>query len=287
MEAWVLNLDAEMEMAQPRGYTPSRRVRAEVERARRALVGLVARGAVVLEAGEPAPQAVTGAVGRAWSPTPSALRRLRDAGAVPEAAPPFDVIRRVNARAFSAGLGQGLPGGALVESVAAFQAVVAAPSASGIWLAKRAFSVAGRGRKKLRAGAVTAEDLRWVRASLREGALQVEPWVEIATELALHGRVAPGGHVELGEPTVQEVDAHGAFVDAHRARPGELSDEVVEALLDEARRVAEALRDAGYFGPFGVDGYLYREGSALRLNPRGEINARYSMAWAIGMGHPA
>src|SRR5512139_194140 len=190
MEAWVLNLDAEMEMARPKGYTPSRRVRAEVARARLALVGLLPEGALLLTPGERLPEEAKGTVGRAWCPTPSTTRLLLDAGARPEPAPPFEVIRRVNARAFSAGLGQGLPGGALVESVAAFAPAVAAPTASGTWLAKRAFSVAGRGRRKIRAGAVTVEDLRWVEASLREGALQVEPWVEIVSELALHGRVA-------------------------------------------------------------------------------------------------
>jgi hypothetical protein len=41
--------------------------------------------------------------------------------------------------------------------------------------------------------------------------------------------------------------------------------------------VAEVLRDAGYFGPFGIDAYRWRDGATQYFNPRSEINARYSM----------
>ena len=54
----------------------------------------------------------------------------------------------------------------------------------------------------------------------------------------------------------------------------------VPALLAEAHRVAEALFAADYFGPFGVDAYFYRDRGDIRLQPRSEINARYSMGFA-------
>jgi hypothetical protein len=53
----------------------------------------------------------------------------------------------------------------------------------------------------------------------------------------------------------------------------------------EVERVATALHAAAYFGPFGIDAYEYRVGVELRLNPRSEINARYSMGFAAsGLG---
>ena len=53
------------------------------------------------------------------------------------------------------------------------------------------------------------------------------------------------------------------------------------SLVPEAERVAAALSAAGYFGPFGVDAYTYRErGGAIALQPRSEINARYTMGFA-------
>ena len=49
---------------------------------------------------------------------------------------------------------------------------------------------------------------------------------------------------------------------------------------------AQALSAAGYFGPFGIDGFRYRDaqGRGGRLQSMGELNARFSMAWALGMG---
>ena len=44
--------------------------------------------------------------------------------------------------------------------------------------------------------------------------------------------------------------------------------------------MASALRGEGYFGPFGVDAYSYRDAAgALRLQSRSEINARYTMGF--------
>jgi len=53
------------------------------------------------------------------------------------------------------------------------------------------------------------------------------------------------------------------------------------AMLDEARRVGAALFRAGYFGPFGVDGFTYRQGETALLQRRSEINARYSMGFGL------
>ena len=49
---------------------------------------------------------------------------------------------------------------------------------------------------------------------------------------------------------------------------------------------AEVLARAGYFGPFGIDAYRHRaqDGSARTvLNPLSEINARFTMDWALAM----
>ena len=41
----------------------------------------------------------------------------------------------------------------------------------------------------------------------------------------------------------------------------------------------EALRGAGYHGPFAIDAFAYRDGAARRFHPVCEINARYSFGW--------
>ena len=130
--------------------------------------------------------------GRAWCPTPRALRRLEKAGAIPVPAPDFAVLRRVNHRRFSAELGQTLPGACFVATLAELTAVVAGESPSGQWLLKRPFGFAGRGRRRVARGRLDATALGWVQASLRTGeGLQVEPWVERIADYGLHGfRVA-------------------------------------------------------------------------------------------------
>jgi len=96
--------------------------------------------------------------------------------------------------------------------------------------------------------------------------------------------VSEGGACVLGDVTVQRCDEHGAWVFSEQARPTDLGDDEQLALRRETARAAEALHAAGYFGPFGVDAYRYRDDAgALCFNPRSEVNARYSMGWGVGM----
>jgi hypothetical protein len=74
-------------------------------------------------------------------------------------------------------------------------------------------------------------------------------------------------------------------VESERALEGDLAPAERAALFSAAEEAAGALAAAGYFGPFGVDAFRYHdeEGTA-RFCARCEINARYSMGWAVGMG---
>jgi hypothetical protein len=274
---WVLNLDAELELAAPRAYAPSRAVLDAFAPRLAAARVLLAPGDVVLGEGA----VPDGARGRAWCPTPSAARRLVDAGVLPEPWPDLDVVRRVNDRAFCAALGQPLEDAVFVRDAAAVREHLARARPGSEWLLKRAFGVAGRGQRRVRAGMQRDPDRAWVRASLLRGGLQVEPRLELDLELAVHGVLARDGALRLGSAVVQEC-AHGAWRATRPAREAELTARQ-RALLDaEARRVAGALAAEGYFGPFGVDAYLWRAGGASHLNPRSEINARYTLGWSVG-----
>jgi hypothetical protein len=290
MVAWVLNLDAEDELASPRGaHTPSPAMRARIAALVPRLAGLVAAGDVVLDygvadAGAGEAGVARGHVGGAWCPTPRARERLARAGATLSPAPSFDVLRAVNDRAFCAALGQTLDGAAFETTAAA--AIEQLERARGAWLLKRPFGFAGRGRRPVRGGALGDDDRAWIAASMRDqGGLQIEPRVTIDRDFAIHGALDASGVVRLGTPTVQRCDERGAWVETRLAAPPDLAADEERALLAEATRAASALRAAGYFGPFGVDAFRYRDapGGALRFNPRSEINARYSMGWAIGM----
>jgi hypothetical protein len=277
--AWVLNLDAEHELRTSDAHTPSARTMQRMPDWLHALAPLLGPGDVVLGEDDTLTEPRWG---RAWCPTAWALRRLVKAGATPVVAPDMTVLRRVNHRRFNAELGQTLPGARFVTTIEELAAVIAGESPSGQWLLKRPFGFAGRGRRRVAHGLLDPSAATWVDASLRAGdGLQVEPWVERTADYALHGFLSQSGVLTVGEATRQTCDDAGAWQGT--ALAADLEPREAESLLAATRRAAEALRGAGYFGPFGVDAYRWRAGVTIQFNSRGEINARYSMGWATGM----
>ncbi len=271
--AWVLNLESDLELARPT-YQPSPAVEARLAALRPQILELVSPGDIVVDDGHRA----EGRPGHCWCPTPQALRRLRGAGAVPVPTPPFAVVQRVNHRRFCAELGQTLPGARWCTTLDHVVACLESGAAeTGTWLLKRPFSFSGSARRRvtLSRGGLDDDLHRWVQASLRQDGLQVEPWVERHVDVVLHGFL--GDAVMLGEVCTQVCDARGAWQTTRRG--AKLTRDEARALQTEAERAGEALREAGYWGPFAVDGFRYEGGFC----PRVEINARYTMGWAVGL----
>jgi hypothetical protein len=294
MAAWVLNLDADLELARnvedAGSYTPSKRLlelmRPHAERLRGSLLDA---GDVLVDERSPR-NAARGQRGRAFCPTPRAVGLLRRAGAIPDPYPPFAVLRRVNSRRFASSLGPTLRGAAFVTQEAAVLAMVTAPPPVGRgWRVKHAFGMAGRNQRVLRSGEADRRDddfVRFLRAGLASGGVEVEPDVEIVEEYAIHGFVREDGDVRVGSVVRQRCDARGAWL-ASEPTTGEALGELRATLAKEAADVARALFLAGYHGPFGVDAFTYRGASGdVLLQPRGEINARYSMGFTTGFGPP-
>ncbi len=290
--AWVLNLDADLELAAGRTYTPTASVaRAVRQHASILAATLLSQDDVLVDEASPA-GAAAGLAGRAFCPTPRALAALRRAGAVPEASPAFEVLRRVNARSFASALGATLPGAVFVTREEDARRVLATPPSLGdAWRVKHEHGMAGRNQRVLRAlraeYALTAADVAFVRAGLARGGLQIEPDVRIVEECAIHGVLGADGSLEEGELVRQRCDARGAWVATERvvaAEPGALR--IARApMREEFARVAAALRAAGYHGPFGVDGFVYDDADGTpAVQPRSEINARYSMGFPVGFG---
>ena len=285
---WFLNLDADLELAAGEGYTPTKAVLdAMAPHVQKLAASLVGPGEVFVASdttqhgGGAASVVVRGRLlGRAFCPTPRALACMRGLGVEPEPHPSFDVLRRVNSRAFSAELGQTLPGAVFVRTLDEARGVVASPPPAGQqWRAKRAFGMAGRGQRPIAVGALSDADAQFIATSVaRDGGLQLEPEVTIVRELALHGLIDAEGALRSGRLVAQRCDDTGQWLESVPL------DEDVPALREEAMRVAAALHAAGYFGPFGIDAFEYRDGDRVALNVRSEINARYSMGWAVGMG---
>jgi hypothetical protein len=109
--------------------------------------------------------------------------------------------------------------------------------------------------------------------------------VAVVDDFALHGWISREGVVTLGVPTVQRVDRRtGAWIETIMADTQSLSNEEREALVSRAHEAGLALAREGYFGPFGIDAFRYRDREGrLRFCARCELNARYTMGWPVGM----
>lgn len=278
--AWVLNLDGDEEIAAGHRRDPfvSLERRPALRGALHALIG----DDVVLGRSGRAP---AGALGRAFVPTPSALAALARAGAEPPVAPGADVLRRVADRRFALALPGGVPGSSVITHVDEARQVVASLGADGRpWVAKRLFGFAGRGRLLRRGRDLEADAASFVARALRDdGALVIEPWLERRADLAIHGHVGRDGAVAIGRPTVQETTPAGAWVASRPATADDLHPGEARMLHDLAVAAAGALAGAGAWGPFGVDAMRALVDGAEVL-VRCEVNPRYTMGWAVGMG---
>jgi len=282
--AWVLNLDADLELAVGPRYTPTNAVRAAMApHVAKLAASLLASTDVLVDESSP-PGIAAGLVGRAFCPTSRALAILARAGARPAPHPSPDVLREVNGRGFCAALGATLPGAAFVRDLDVALAVLQAdPEVAQQWRVKRAFSMAGRGQRRIAPRGASEADRTFLRSAIEsEGGVMIEPDVAIVQELALHGVLEESGAFRLGRLVAQRCDAHGQWLASTPAE--DVDREVADGIAEEAAAVAVALHAAGYFGPFGLDAFLYRDLSgAVRLQRRSEINARYSMGFRVGL----
>ncbi|MDB4972844.1 MAG: uncharacterized protein JWN48_1185 [Myxococcaceae bacterium] len=281
--AWLLNLDAELELEDPRHYAMSSVMEARIAQLRQRMTLLIDADDLVIGRDVELSQ---GALALAFCPTPHALARIVRAGLAAPAAPSVAQLARVNGRAFCAELGQTLPGARYVRSLSELLTTLQEGARSATsFLLKRDFGFAGRERRRVFGSELDPSTLGFARRSFaRKQGLQVEPWLDRTQDLARHGFVFPSGQFVLGDAMGQHCDAHGSWQSSRPLLDDELLPAERKLLELETVKVAEALAREGYFGPFGVDAFRYLDrGDQLRFQPRSEINARFSMGYPRGL----
>ncbi|MFT5354299.1 MAG: hypothetical protein ACI9KE_001504 [Polyangiales bacterium] len=200
--------------------------------------------------------------GRAFLPTPNALRILRAAGADIEA-PGVSVLRQANSRSFSVAHFP-RPDVYLLREESELRS-------SGQQLLKRDLSFAGGGQRRISQD-VDDSDRAWVRASLIRGPVCVEPWRHIEEEVGVPGFVHRDGRIDVGSP-VEQVVVRGQW------RESRVGNSDPPGLRDTCREAGQHLAELGYFGPFNIDAHRSKEHGWTHVS---EINARYTMGWALG-----
>lgn len=191
------------------------------------------------------------------------------------------VARRGFAYALSCSHGWAPNGSRLVHSPDEWaEALDALPggAADAAWVLKPALSAAGHGHL-LGRGVPAAEQALWTAGSrllATQGEALLEPWVERAVDVGACGEATPGGVRFLGAHRLL-VNARGRFAGVQLSpdsldAPG-LHEHEQRALVEALLTCGEALAQAGYQGPFGVD--AYREASG-RFRPLVELNVRFT-----------
>jgi hypothetical protein len=277
--AWWLNLDANLELEEPERYARRAGLDARVRALAARLSTLLSPDDVVLDGTRDA-RALGVNTALAFCPTPSAVRALARLGFASAPHPSLAVLRSVTRRSFAAGLGQCLPGARYIDNLGELEAALQTPSCSGEWLLKRDFSFAGRERRRVRGGRLDPPTLGFVKRSFARGqGLSLEPCLERDADFAQHGFLLASGELLLGPAMLQHCDARGVWQASTSLPAGALSAAEAAALCDSVRGAGAALREAGYFGPYGVDAFRYRHAGRLAFQPRCEINPRFTMGY--------
>lgn len=292
---WALNLDAEHELASPKGYQTPARVAKKIRTLATALPGLVAPNDIVLGdiqddlAFGTNPANTANCIGRAWCPTPSALARLKANGAQPPAAPGLKTLQLVNHRGFQSAVEHigprmhqsgGAAGRLVLDLESAFK-TVESPSAHSLWVAKRPFGFAGRGQRRLKPR-LSPEDRSWLKTSIQQGhGLWLEQFLDIEHEVSLHGLLSESGALTVGSPVSQQCDHSGRWLGSTPTGAALTLTETTK-LYDTVTGVGDALAKRGYFGPFGIDACRFTTTDGRRaFEPLLEINARFTMGFAF------
>ncbi|MCG8423124.1 MAG: hypothetical protein MJE77_34915 [Proteobacteria bacterium] len=164
----------------------------------------------------------------------------------------------------------------------------------GAWVLKAPFSAAGRQRVRRRGRRLDDRiRKRVVRLFHRCGELVFEPWVDRLVDFGCVGMVLGPDQSILLPPHRLYCDAAGVFRGVGVGKPDHWPEQVIDAaraIGECAGRVARYLGRDGYRGPFGIDGFAYRDAHGKRrVHALCEINARLSfghIAHALAAHYP-
>ena len=293
---WILNLDCERELAEPSSYRPLSRMAPftdRVEQLWRAagrdqdrFIGAQELGAAAvtqpkvplsarLRSGPPRV--------RCWCPTGWARAWVKRCGMEPPDAPAMPILRALQDLAFVRSLAPNLDGARWMRRLD--QLPLDSRDHPGEWLLRRRYGYAGRERLRLRFdGPISPAWMRWIERSMDMGGLWLEPWVARERDFSQHAYLSEEGALEVGRPCVQEVDSRGQWRSTRPADEHDFELHERATLGESVTRVADALRESGYFGPFGIDAFRWRTlGGEVRFHPITDLNLRLTMGWPVGM----
>lgn len=198
-----------------------------------------------------------------------------------EKAPDLDIVRKVNRRSFRLQLEReleiALPHAGLIRSERDLEEALAKFQPTQKWVLKAEFGMSGRERILGRGSEITAAARNWMNGRLNpDRPLTFEPWLDAIREAGICFEIpfdAPPRYVGLAQLLT---DAGGTYCGSRFGHPRDSLD--WQIAIEAGFKVAAVLRDAGYFGPLGIDAMQYRDrDGSPRIRPLQDLNARLTM----------
>lgn len=152
------------------------------------------------------------------------------------------------------------------------------------WIAKPELSHAGRNRLIMSGQNFNSQQAGWLRRHFARGeAVSVEPWVDVQFEGSMHFEISSDF-----DRAVTEIGITGLLNDSvgrYRGsfRPIELGcyegcGDLKQSLMMHGGDICERMRQAGYWGPVGLDFFVYKDsGGQLYVRLSNDLNARWTM----------
>jgi hypothetical protein len=220
--------------------------------------------------------------------------------------PDPEIARRCNDRRYclqiAQELGMALPGAAVLSSMDELMEHLDQGSHEygheGTWVLEAPFSASGRLRLRRRGCTLDhAARARAARLFAAFGELVFQPWMDRVLDAGCVGVIAGTERWRLLPPHGLDIDHAGVFRGVTVGTPeqwtvpamaGAAADAALRA-REVAAEVARRLARDGYRGPFGIDGFVFRDHRGqLRVHAMCEINARLSfgfVAHALARAH--
>lgn len=193
------------------------------------------------------------------------------------------IVRIANSRAFNLEVEREWGGpdaqGRLFLSLEALETFLSAREEPMGWVAKGDHGHAGTANRRVPSGPLAEPDRAALGALFTgHGRLVLEPWHERLLDMSVGFTVGKAGVIRDFRGHILLNSRDGAFLGVKilpGRRPPEPWDQALEASADELGKALDAL---GYFGPVGVDAYVWNSPRGPRLRPLVDINARHSMS---------
>lgn len=202
--------------------------------------------------------------------------------------PPADVVKhwndRLTAFEYERKHEANPEGSRIAESfVATLTALERLPASK--WVIKARFGMSARERIVGEGTSLSDAQRGWLKKRFKEQqSVIVEPWLKAISEAGLQFEIPREGAPRLLAVLPLLNSATGEYRGS-RLFLTEREQPRWQPAIELGLQIASSAQEHGYFGPFGIDAMLYRDGDEVRLRPVQDINARWTMgriAWEWG-----